>query len=640
MSDVFDAYDSAIAGGPRAPNPDAARPDDPGCPVVFLGQHGGDFHFFDHMGQLRVLAAHHIAQPAQISVLFGHQGAAWLAQKFPALSQRGVPTGRFDAADVGHWIIEQSSVAGLFDLRLPVRGIGVWRARDVAVLHLGDLLVWDGEERRPGFREAGALWPAHPAAVKLAPPAPPEDARHLETLFGRWHWRQPMAEAVLFGLYAAGMMGAAIPWRPHGFVVGEAGSGKSTLFDLLAEANPLATLVNDYTEAGLRQTLATHASAALLDEADADEASAMEKLQRVIGLLRRSSGGAGVSALRGGAGGTPQRFDVVASALMGGILPPVFLPQDASRITRLDVLRRAPDGAPLPSPAERARLRANGPALLARAMKVLPRFAAAFEEARRQLLALDGEAPRVADQIGAILAARHIMQHDSDLPDLSEEIGILAWAIPSAETRQAEGGPQQALHHLLHAPMETFRQGERPTVRRQIMAALEVGTEASISDARRSLMDHGMRVGPYPLSDPNGPLCLYVMNQHQQLARVFAGTRWAGGKWAEDLARLPYAIRPDNPVKLMSGTKVRCVVIPPALLPSPSDDTGSDASPDPERPPDRPAPSRLTPEQLAEVEAMLTGGHTVAAVAAHLRVSLDAVDEVMRRLRRAQRGRK
>jgi hypothetical protein len=264
MPDVFEAYDEVVSGVPRSPET-KGRGEAPGCPVVFLGQYGGDFRFFDHMGQLRVLAAHHITQPAQISVLFGKEGAQWLALAFPALSQRNVPTGRFDAADVGDWIIDQSSRAGLFDPRLPVRGVGVWRADDVAVLHLGDRLVWDGEERPPGLRAAGALWPAHPAAVKLAPPAPPEDANHLETLFARWNWRQPMAAAVLFGLYAAGMMGAAIPWRPHGFVVGEAGSGKSTLFDMLAEANPLATLVNDYTEAGLRQTLATHASAALLE---------------------------------------------------------------------------------------------------------------------------------------------------------------------------------------------------------------------------------------------------------------------------------------------------------------------------------------------------------------------------------------
>lgn len=555
------------------PPPEAPAGGDPGCTVGFLGQRGESFYFFDHIGQLRALTAQQIAQWPQICALFGDKGSAWLIDQFPAFNKDKQPTGRFNTAEVNSWIIRESAKAGMFDHALPVRGVGVWRAGDVAVLHLGDRIQWGAEEwRRPGFRDGGALWPAHPAALKAAAPCAPAAAIRLESLFARWNWREPMAASVLAGLFFAGMMGAAIPWRPHGFIVGEAYSGKSTLFELLAEANPMAALVNDYSEAGLRQTLSTHASAALLDEADADASAEAEKLMKVIGLLRRASGGQGAVALRGSAGGTPQRFDVVASAIMGAILPPVFLPQDASRITRLDVLRRVDGGPPLPSAAERREVRLLGPALLARAMAVLPRFPAALQSAREQLLALDGEAPRVADQIGTILAARHVMQSDDDMPSLAEEIGMLGWAIPTAEARQVEGGPQQALQHLLHSVMDGYRQGERPTVRRLIMAAREIGEDVTISDARRALMDHGMRIGPYPLKDKNGPLCLYVMNQHQQLARMFASTRWAGGKWSEDLARLKGAIRPEDPVKLMSGTKVRCVVIPPDLLPSKRDE--------------------------------------------------------------------
>lgn len=547
------------------PPPDEPEEIDAGCPVTFIGHRKGEFNFFDHVGQMRMLTAQHIGQRPQIMALFGKHGSWWLVEKFPAFNKDGKPTGQFSVSEVNAWIIDQSTRAGLFDKGMPERGVGMWRAGDVAVLHLGGALRWGDRWRRPGFREAGALWPAHPDTVTPADPAPPSTLRMLEVLLGRWNWAQPLAPAVLFGLWAAGLMGAAIPWRPHGFVAGEAGSGKSTLFEMLGEANPLALMVNSYTEAGLRQTLATHASAVLLDEADADDMAALERQQRVIGLLRLASGGKGAAVLKGGAGGDSQRFDVVASALMGGILPPVLLPQDASRITRLDVLRKAEGGPSLPNTAERAEVRRLGPAFLSRALFVLPRFPAAFAAAKAQLLALDGEAPRVADQIGAILAARWVMQNDEDLPDLSDEIDQLRWAIPSKEARQSEGGPQQCWHHLLHATLEIQRSEGRPTVLRTIAAALEM--EPAPDTPRRALMDHGMRIGPYPLKDLGGPICLYVMNTHQQLARMFASTRWAGGKWAEDLSRLAGAIRPENPVKLMSGTKVRCVVIPPDLLP-------------------------------------------------------------------------
>lgn len=555
------------AGGPSQPLPPAPPGD---CPIVPLGQYDDTFHFFDHLGQVRRLSPQALGQKPQITALFGAAGVEWLVGQFPAYDKEGNPTGSFNVGQANLWLIQQSAAVGLFDPTMPERRVGLWRAGDVAVLHLGDQILWGDTWRRPGFKEAGALWRAEPARVAKAPPAPPSACIGLEALMGRWHWQQPGAAGVMFGLWAAGLMGAAVPWRPHGFIVGEAGSGKSTLFRLLAAANPLAVEVNDYTEAGLRQTLSSHASAALLDEADADQAAEADKLQRVIGLLRRTSGGSGAVVLRGSAGGASQRFEVVASAIMGAILPPILLPQDASRITRLDVLRRAPDGPPLPTDAEVREIRALGPAFLARAMEALPRFAEAFAEARAQLLALDGEAPRVADQVGAILAARHVMQHDGPMGALGDELDILSWAIPSAESRAAEGGPQQALHHLLHATLDMQRHGERPVVWRTVLRA-QSHVETDGDEARRNLLDHGMRWGPYPLRDATGPPCLYVMNNHPQLARIFAGTRWAGGKWTEDLARLRGAIRPENPVKLAGGVKVRCVVVPADLLPARGD---------------------------------------------------------------------
>lgn len=552
---------------PPPPPPDEPEDLGPGCPVGFLGQRDDGFHFFDHLGQLRVLNAQKIAQGPQISALFGPAGHEWLALKFPGKDKDGnIIDGKFHNGRVNLWILDQSRRAGLFDPTMPVRGIGVWRAGTVAVAHLGHTILWGDDWRAPGFAASGALWPAYHRAAEPADPAPRHAAIDLELMFARWNWREPLGAQLLFGLWAAGMMGAAIPWRPHAFIVGEAGSGKSTLFELMGMANPLALLVDDYTEAGLRQTLSTHASAALLDEADPDDAVAAEKLQRVIGLLRRASGGAGATVLRGGSAGTGQQFNVVASAIMGGTLPPNLLPQDASRILVLG-LRALPRDSRPPTPREVAEIRRLAPGLLARAVEALPRFPDAFDAARKQILALDGGSPRVADQLGAILAARHVMQREEEFPVMGDELAELAWAIPTEEEKQVDSGPSQCLHHLLHSGLESYRSGERPLVRGMMVRALGPPDPDS-NFARRDLFDHGMRIGPYPLKG-GGADWLYVMNRHPRLSTIFAGTRWAGGKWSEELSRLPGAERPRNPVALSSSPadKVRCVVIPGELLP-------------------------------------------------------------------------
>ncbi|UPY35505.1 hypothetical protein [Sediminicoccus sp. KRV36] len=434
-------------GPPPPPPPDEPPPEreEDGCPVGFLGQRDDGFYFFDYLGQIRVLNAQKIGEAAQIAALFGGAGCAWLAEKFPAKDKEGNPVpGQFATRKVNIWIIEESGRLGLFAPDMQRRGIGVWRVGARVVLHLGNTIRWGRAKpeepdvwRRPGFREDDALWPALPAAAKPARPASPEQVRKLETLLRRWNWRESMGAEVMFGLWAASMMGAAIAWRPHAFIVGEPGSGKSTLFELLQAASPLSSLMDNYTEAGIRQTITGSACGVLLDEADPDDQVAAEKLQRVIAFIRLMSGGKGATTVRGGAGGVAQSFHAVASFIMGGTLSPSLLPADASRITNFGLLA-LPKGATAPSEAQMAEIKSMGPALLGRVLEALPRFPDAFAAAREQIIARDGGSQRVADQIGAILAARWIVLHDDPFPMIPDELEELAWAMPSEADREVD----------------------------------------------------------------------------------------------------------------------------------------------------------------------------------------------------------
>lgn len=577
MSAVVQFPNGGFDGPPPPPPPQEPPPErqEDGCPVGFLGQRGDGFWFFDHLGQIRDLNAQKIGQKPQIAALFGGAGCAWLAEKFPAKDKEGndIP-GAFQTGKVNIWIIEESARMGLFDPNMDRRGTGVWRVGARVVLHLGNTIRWGRDApggvdvwRRPGFREDGALWPALHAAAKPARPASGEQVRKLEAVFRRWNWREAMGADVMFGFWAAGLMGAAIAWRPHAFIVGEPGSGKSTLFEVLAAASPLASLMDNYTEAGIRQTITGSACSVLLDEADPDDQVASDKLQRVIAFIRLMSGGKGATTVRGGSGGQAQSFHAVASFIMGGTLSPNLLPADASRITNFGLLA-LPKNAKAPSESEIAEIKAMGPALLGRALDALPRFPEAFAAAREQIIARDGGGQRVADQVGAILAARWIMLHDDPFPPMGDELDDLAWAMPSEADREIDGGPRQCWNHLMQSGLESYRKGDRPTVRSMILDAMN--TEGVPEQARRDLFDHGLRLGPYPLSG-GGPPGLYVMNKHPRLTALFAGTRWAGGKWSEELGRLrdgdALAVRPAIPVTLAKGEKHRCAWVPAPFLP-------------------------------------------------------------------------
>lgn len=537
----------------------------PDCPVTALGMRDGICWFFDAKGQLRGLNATQMANRGNLDLLLCAE-VAWAAAAYPAFDKEGTPTGDYQVKAVSRHLIRACADAGLFRDDEPRRGPGVWRDEaGVPVLHLGDTVITlkpDRERRRAGFRAGGALWPAHPSIRPPARPALAEDVRKLEALFRRWNWGGLPHERIFLGLWAAGLLGAAIRWRPHGLVVGEAGSGKTTLMEFYETISPLAVFSNDATEAGLRQDLSGRAAPLLIDEAEGDSDGA-PRIQRVIELLRRASGGGGARSLRGSAGGHSQKFVVMSPALLGAILPPVLLPQDSSRITRMDILKRDPAATQgLPDAEEVAWARKAAPAFWGRALAGLPRFGENFAVLRQALLAR-GCAMRLVDQVGTILAARAMMLRDDPLApaEADEEVAAVAWLAPSEADQAGDGGPASCLQHLLQSALEVTWNGARPTVGFCVARALLPDCDRE----REALEEHGLRVSAYP-SGALGKASLYVAERHPRLARLYEGTQWAGGRWREDLRRLPGAITPEHPQRI-GKAKPRCTVLPPALLP-------------------------------------------------------------------------
>jgi hypothetical protein len=553
--------------------------DPQGCPVVALGHRNGMFVFFNAAGELREMGAQALGQSPQLVALFGAR-IRWAISAFPQRDKDGEPTGWFSARAVNRHLVEACYSAGLFRSEEPKRGVGIWRAGDQVVVHAGASVLFPGEswrEQRAGFRAHGALWPAAPSvmqapasedepswAERVSSPCDPERAAWVEELIGRWNWEQPSAPAVFFGLLCAGLLGAALRWRPHGLVVGPEGSGKSTLMELYAAASPLALVWNDYTEPGLRQALSGRGAPVVLDEAE-DDKEGQDKMRRTIMLLRRASGGRGAVKVQGGEGGRAQVFEVNAAAVLGAILPPDLEPQDASRITRLDLGRRVPGGKGLPSDAEIQALRELAPSLLGRALAGMERFTRNLDLLRKELMEC-GCAPRLADQVGTILAARQMMLSDDPLEgdtaahDLVEEFRWLA--VTEAEM-EPDRGPAAALAHLLQSPADLQRHGERPSIGTLVMkGAMD---DADGEEARRILSDHGLELASYPKRS-RAERCLYVANKHPRLSRIFEGTRWGGGKWREDLGRLPGAIKPPD-TQWVGASKTRCVIVPAPLIP-------------------------------------------------------------------------
>jgi hypothetical protein len=567
------------------PKDPGERPRDPGpAPVRPIGHRDGQFYFFDRYGQLRGLAAQALGQASQVIALFGGGSAMeWLRNRFPHFDKDGNWTKGFNTRDCNSWLVDQCGQNGLFDPdKLPVRGHGIWRAQGGIAIHTGDAVVFVGEDGRPletcdaGFAARGALWPARDKVTPPAPASDAETAQQVERMFAKWHWWNFGEEKVFTGLWAAGLLGAATSWRPHGLVVGPAGSGKSTLLDLYCDLSPLAMPLNDYTAAGVRQLLTGRAAPLVLDEADEDVES-MGRLQQVLSLLRRASGGDGARVVRGSGEGKPLTYSFTSPAILGAVLAPPLMPQDATRITKLELTRIPEDAPPLPIEAMKAWAQKHAAALWGRAVAGLPRFRANLAIMRATLRGPPhGCSPRLADQLGTILAARATMMEDEVLDARAAEDDAVSveWLLQNRAQATEDGASMRCLQHLLTSTADLLEGGQRPTFERLISRALSTN-DIDRDDARRKLIDHGLKLSRYPARAVGTPESLLVARSHPALTKVFAGTLWAGNRWADDLKHLPGAVVPIDSVSLRFGVKARVVAVPLDCLP------GADREADP-----------------------------------------------------------
>ena len=84
-----------------------------------------------------------------------------------------------------------------------------------------------------------------------------------------------------------------LSWRPHLWMIGPSGVGKSTIFEHLVSQMlgnfKLAGQGMGTTEAGIRQSLASDALPYIADEMDATTASGQEQLKKILEYFRTMS---------------------------------------------------------------------------------------------------------------------------------------------------------------------------------------------------------------------------------------------------------------------------------------------------------------------------------------------------------------
>jgi hypothetical protein len=436
-------------------------------------------------------------------------------------------------------------------------------------VHLGDRVLNGGRIYSWGEID-GRVYPAGASMLGPHPDPQPDGlagpAQQLLDMLHTWNWRHAeIAPRLMLGWICAAMLGGALKWRPAVWPTGDRGTGKSSLIELvkLVIGPNAAISTTNTTAAGIRQVVMSKSVPVLLDEMEAQDDGG-DAIQRVIELLRQaSSGGTG---LRGGSDHKGTVFQIRSAMLAASIIVPPLRSQDRSRIAVLE-LCPLKEGAMAPAMAPAA-MHMLGQRLLRRMVDAWPRLVDRLETWRAELGAHAGMDARGQDQYGTLLACADIALHDSDPdPDSLEEIvgrrGQPGGLVPMLGDLTADDVQdwRRCLDHLLTAPADAWRGGDRITIGAMVARAAGRVMGSDADQAQQALASFGVRVVVEHRAE-----WLAVANQHNGMSRVFDKTIWAGrsgatGGWRQTLLRAPGAI--PRPASLrFDGPQSRVVLVP------------------------------------------------------------------------------
>jgi hypothetical protein len=573
----------------------------PDCPYVPLGYDETSYYVISRNLIVRQLKERDLSRNMMVSLA----SESWLEARYPR--KRRSKSGDIEvygiaAEKAAAELMAACSIMGYWSPDDHIRGRGAWIGADGdLVLHRGDHLFVRGRSVALGRHSDFVYVPRRPLpALPTGPRMGPlidTAAAQLTTRLDEFRWARGTYDVDLaLGWICCAILGAALAFRPHMWITGEFGTGKTTLQMLLTALFSSAGMVSvtDASAAGLWQHMSFDAIPVGVDEIESS--AELERQAAIIKLIRQASSGALI--LRGGASHAGAAFTVQSCFLCSSIIVPPMPSQDASRIIVLELLKDPP-GVRRP-PFSVGRVTDIGAALTRRLADHYPRLVRDVVPAVRQQMQDDGFPARMSDVYAALWATRDVAMYDEFSPSRLADWLAQQPTVIAKENAQRDLTPEwrRCLDWLLssrtdrlRADSDTFgdligrgaekllKPPPRTVVQHTLFDPSGEEIESSEDDragtaARNRLMRYGLMVRAEMDQTSGAPtVVLIVANSHRQLAEMFAQSVWrtlpeaaTGGGWVQVLRRAPGAQPTRQAVRFRAGVRSRAVILPIDLV--------------------------------------------------------------------------
>lgn len=490
---------------------------------------------------------------------------AWWQQNFPGGGKDGFDTGLAINA-----LIRHAFEKGYYD-PTRTRGRGAWQDRGRFVVHFGSKLLVDCAECDVTDMESNFVYEQgrHLNMPSTTPMSGEDGAKIIKTAMA-FHWTRPASAILLAGWVALAPLCGALRWRPHIWITGGTGSGKSSVLNYFVW--PLMNGMEVYaqgnsTEAGIRQTLATDALPVLFEESEQNDERERLRMSAVLSLIRQSSTESAAKTLKGSQTGEAQGFMVRSMFCLASVMVGLRHQADIERIAILNLRPKRAESKDQASKnwevikAAVDDLRADPELpgrLVRRSIQLLPITVQNIEVFAKVASDKFGS-QREGDQFGALLAgAWSLVKSTVATPDQAKEmINRYDWTeyLENSETEESAKALNTLLEQLIRTPKGDVSVYE--LIMRGAGHEGEGAYDGSQKDADAILRRHGMMI-QWSSSDASDAMFL-VAHNNSALDGLIEGTPYSTDLKSQ-LGRVPGAIK-AGPARF-NGSLSRAVGIP------------------------------------------------------------------------------
>ena len=528
---------------------------------IALGMVGNKFAVFSLLNkQVQILGSSDLKE-MNLKALFG---ALWCEQhynEFDAKKEEVVFNHKRLATD----ILSACQAAGPYS-ETAERRVGVWKMSDGQLVVNGRQL-WraDGSVLEHGIHE-GRVYPVSgDVGFDLSTPmATREDVNQVLAAFNSPQWIHPMAGEIVLGFFGMSLVSTALRRRPHVLMTGPAACGKSTVLEYVRWL--LGSLAygctGPQTMAAFYQSLAGTSKVVVNDEFEADPGKKGCKDTFEVARMSYSLQEGDEGIVRGTVTGKSKSYRFYSPFIAAGISPGKMEPADLTRWVILEA-----KGKPQGDKLTEAQAREFGPRLARLFISRWNVFQASEDVVRHCILSLGGDG-RMADTVGTLLASYWAFVSESPATEEDAKFLVSMLGIEERIAVHQVSDELQCLEALTSRvlPFKVVDGAALVTRHLSIAQAIEMVCKDPTGQPElvMRLAQMGLRVAL-----AKGKWSLYVVNSpmHQELRKLFAGTKWATGGWSLVLRRLPGGEESTQRIGAgLGAAKVTVVDVPEHLL--------------------------------------------------------------------------